>query len=52
MDEINRKDERRDSFIRKKKFKKIQGSSKLKETKRRENKKTVTDETHYDQEIK
>jgi hypothetical protein len=38
MEEVNRKDKRRDSFLRKKKFKKIQSSSKLKETKRKENK--------------
>ena len=38
MEEVNRKDKRRDSFLRKKKFKKIQSSSKLKETRRKENK--------------
>ena len=38
MEEVNRKDKRKDSFLRKKKFKKIQSSSKLKETRRKENK--------------
>ena len=38
MEEVNRKDKRRDSFLSKKKFKKIQSSSKLKETRRKENK--------------
>ena len=51
MDESNRKDERRDSFLRKKKFKKIQGSSKLKETRRKENK-NLTNEMAYEQETK
>tara|TARA_R110001632_G_scaffold55008_1_gene134711 strand:+ start:60 stop:353 length:294 start_codon:yes stop_codon:yes gene_type:complete len=36
LTDISRKDERRDRFLRKKKFKKITTASKLKETKRKE----------------
>ena len=36
MTDFNRKDERRDRFERKKKFKKINSASKLKDTKRKE----------------
>ena len=36
MTDFSRKDERRDRFLRKKKFKKISSSSKLKDTKRKE----------------
>jgi len=36
LTDISRKDERRDRFLRKKKFKKITTSSKLKETKRKQ----------------
>ena len=36
MTDISRKDERRDRFVRKKKFKKITSASKLKESKRKE----------------
>ena len=51
MDESNRKDERRDSFLRKKKFKKIQGSSNLKETKRQEHK-NLNSEISYEPKTK
>ena len=36
LTDFNRKDERRDRFLRKKKFKKISSSSKLKDTRRKE----------------
>ena len=36
MEEVSRKDKRRNSFLRKKKFKKISSSSKLKDTRRKE----------------
>ena len=36
LTDFNRQDERRDRFLRKKKFKKISSSSKLKDTRRKE----------------
>ena len=46
MDETTRKDKRRDSFLRKKKFKKIHGSSKLKESRRKENRNPHSETEH------
>ena len=45
MTDFNRKDERRDRFLRKKKFKKISSASKLKDTKRNEPKINLNKET-------
>ena len=47
MTDFNRKDERRDRFERKKKFKKISSSSKLKDTKRKEPKLIIHTEVEH-----
>ena len=47
MTDISRKDERRDRFLRKKKFKKITTASKLKETKRKEPKLNLNREVSH-----
>ena len=48
MTDFNRKDERRDRFLRKKKFKKINSASKLKDTKRKEPKINLNEEVIYE----
>lgn len=52
MTDISRKDERRDRFVRKKKFKKITSASKMKETKRREPTINFDIEVDHEQTIK
>ena len=47
MTDFNRKDERRDRFERKKKFKKINSASKLKDTKRNEPKLIIHTEVEH-----
>jgi len=49
LTDFNRKDERRDRFLRKKKFKKINSSSKLKDTKRKEPKLNLNREVTHDE---
>tara|TARA_R110002012_G_scaffold24469_5_gene81713 strand:- start:16629 stop:16784 length:156 start_codon:yes stop_codon:yes gene_type:complete len=48
LTDFNRKDERRDRFLRKKKFKKISSSSKLKDTKRKEPKINLYEEIAHE----
>ena len=48
LTDFNRKDERRDRFLRKKKFKKINSASKLKDTKRNEPKINLNEEVIYE----
>ena len=48
LTDFNRKDERRDRFLRKKKFKKISSSSKLKDTKRKEPKLIIHTEVEHE----
>ena len=52
LTDISRKDERRDRFVRKKKFKKITSASKMKETKRREPTINFDIEVDHEQTIK
>ena len=52
LTDISRKDERRDRFLRKKKFKKINSASKLKDTKRKEPPINLYTEIEHDQTIK
>jgi len=52
LTDISRKDERRDRFVRKKKFKKITSASKLKESKRKEPPTNFDIEEDHDQTIK
>ena len=48
LTDISRKDERRDRFLRKKKFKKISSASKLKDTKRKEPKLIIHTEVEHE----
>ena len=48
LTDISRKDERRDRFLRKKKFKKITTASKLKETKRKQPPINLYNETEHE----
>jgi len=48
LTDFNRKDERRDRFLRKKKFKKITTASKLKETKRKQPPIDLYNETEHE----
>jgi len=48
LTDFNRKDERRDRFERKKKFKKINSASKLKDTKRKEPKLIIHTEVEHE----
>ena len=48
LTDISRKDERRDRFLRKKKFKKINSASKLKDTKRKEPKLNLNEEIAHE----
>ena len=52
LTDISRKDERRDRFVRKKKFKKITSASKLKESKRKNPPTNFDIEEDHDQTIK
>tara|TARA_B100000530_G_C15768560_1_gene412559 strand:- start:348 stop:494 length:147 start_codon:yes stop_codon:yes gene_type:complete len=47
LTDFNRKDERRDRFERKKKFKKVTSSSKLKQTKQKAYKREALNEKTY-----